>query len=150
MFLLLFLLLTPSCSRRCQGPALVPGTPLPERGTCKHYKRSFRWLRFPCCGMLFPCDSCHDASAGHPSEWATRMVCGLCSREQTFTKDACKFCHGTATGAASSRYWEGGKGTRDQTKLARGDSRKHRGAGKTTSNKSKRVGPKAARKATRK
>jgi hypothetical protein len=23
-------------------------------GTCKHYRKSFRWLRFPCCGQLAP------------------------------------------------------------------------------------------------
>lgn len=26
------------------------GEPLLDNGTCKHYKKSFRWFRFPCCG----------------------------------------------------------------------------------------------------
>jgi len=29
---------------------IVRGKPLPENGACKHYKKSMRWLRFPCCG----------------------------------------------------------------------------------------------------
>lgn len=33
------------------------GTPLPDNGTCKHYKKSFRWLRFPCCGRVSPSQS---------------------------------------------------------------------------------------------
>jgi hypothetical protein len=27
-------------------------TPLPLNGACQHYKKSFRWLRFPCCGKV--------------------------------------------------------------------------------------------------
>ena len=38
----------------------VVGQPLPDNGTCKHYKRSYRWLRFPCCGKPYPCDVCHE------------------------------------------------------------------------------------------
>ena len=29
---------------------LVIGQNLPANGTCRHYKKSHRWLRFPCCG----------------------------------------------------------------------------------------------------
>ena len=47
-----------------------PGQPLPENGTCKHYSKSYRWLRFPCCGRAFPCDTCHDEQMDHPHEWA--------------------------------------------------------------------------------
>lgn len=32
------------------GGALVEGTSLPDNGACKHYRHSYRWLRFPCCG----------------------------------------------------------------------------------------------------
>ena len=28
-----------------------PGNPLTNNGTCKHYKNSCRWFRFPCCGI---------------------------------------------------------------------------------------------------
>ena len=42
-----------------------------------------RWLRFPCCGMRFPCDLCHEElTDGHEMKWAKRMVCGYCSLEQ--------------------------------------------------------------------
>ena len=34
-----------------------------------------RWLRFPCCGMRFACDLCHEEGTdGHEMKWATRMV----------------------------------------------------------------------------
>lgn len=86
------------------------GKPLPEKGTCKHYKQSHRWLRchhlvwimlidlrggahcqiftalivsrFPCCGRSYPCDVCHDEDQDHPMELATRMICGYCAKEQ--------------------------------------------------------------------
>lgn len=72
---------------------LIPGRPLPDGGTCKHYGQSYRWLRFPCCGVAFPCDVCHDAASDHPSEWARRMICGHCAREQPFSSTApCVAC----------------------------------------------------------
>lgn len=72
---------------------LIPGRPLPDGGTCKHYGQSYRWLRFPCCGVAFPCDTCHDAASDHPHEWARRMICGHCAREQPFSSTApCVAC----------------------------------------------------------
>ena len=53
---------------------------------------SCRWLRFPCCGMRFPCDLCHEEGTdGHEMVWATRMLCGFCSTEQasSFGRGAC-------------------------------------------------------------
>jgi hypothetical protein len=44
---------------------LKAGSPLPAKGTCKHYKRSYRWLRFPCCGKAYPCELCHAMEADH-------------------------------------------------------------------------------------
>lgn len=32
--------------------ALKPGTPLPLQGACEHYKKSYRWFRFSCCGKV--------------------------------------------------------------------------------------------------
>jgi hypothetical protein len=55
---------------------MVRGKPLPEDGACKHYKKSMRWLRFPCCGRAFPCDQCHDEQTDHKCDWAKRMICG--------------------------------------------------------------------------
>ncbi|KAM9376581.1 uncharacterized protein KZ484_009134 isoform 2-T2 [Pholidichthys leucotaenia] len=65
-----------------RDPAVQKGKPLPEKGTCKHYKQSHRWLRFPCCGRAYPCDVCHDENQDHIMELATRMICGFCAKEQ--------------------------------------------------------------------
>lgn len=78
-----------------------------------------RWLRFPCCGQRFACDLCHEEGVpdGHDAAWASRMVCGFCSREQPLDK-VCKYCgKKLATSAAqpsgrNTRFWEGGKGCR--------------------------------------
>ena len=61
---------------------LVVGEQLPKRGTCKHYRKSYRWLRFPCCGRAYPCDVCHNDVETHECEFANRMICGFCSKEQ--------------------------------------------------------------------
>ena len=31
-------------------PGINLGDQLPQKGACKHYAHSYRWLRFPCCG----------------------------------------------------------------------------------------------------
>ena len=51
-----------------------PGKPLPENGACKHYRKSFKWFRFACCGRAFACDTCHDLKTedGHDAMWAKR------------------------------------------------------------------------------
>lgn len=74
--------------RRQERLGLHAGEPLPARGACVHYRRSYRWFRFSCCAKVFPCDRCHDASEEHVNEWATRMVCGWCSREQRFQMES--------------------------------------------------------------
>ncbi|KAI0120490.1 hypothetical protein F4776DRAFT_632736 [Hypoxylon sp. NC0597] len=109
---------------------LHAGEPLPERGTCAHYRRSYRWFRFSCCGKVHACDRCHDAAEDHPQEWATRMICGWCSREQNYAVEACAFCGRSVIGKKGRGFWEGGKGTRDKTKMSRKDKRKfHRVGG---------------------
>ncbi|KAK3384228.1 hypothetical protein B0T24DRAFT_646237 [Lasiosphaeria ovina] len=110
---------------------LHAGEPLPNRGACQHYKRSFRWFRFSCCSKVYPCDKCHDDAqeASHVIEWANRMICGFCSREQNYRVDSCAFCGRSVIGKRGNGYWEGGKGTRDQVLMRRGDKRKHRRIG---------------------
>ncbi|KAK7202637.1 hypothetical protein BZA70DRAFT_285633 [Myxozyma melibiosi] len=104
---------------------IVAGTPLPLNGTCQHYRRSTRWFRFSCCGRVFPCDKCHDEHSDHVNEHASRMVCGMCSREQNYMPDNCAYCrhsfHRKSTG-----FWEGGMGTRDKVKMSRKDPRKYK------------------------
>lgn len=108
------------------------GQPLPDFGACKHYGKSYRWLRFPCCGRAFPCDVCHDEQTDHPHEWANRMLCGHCAHEQLY-KDNCVSC-GAAQTRHKSAYWEGGEGCRNRTLMSKSDSHKYKGLGKTISN----------------
>ena len=71
--------------KKVKDPALAGirvGNPLPDQGTCKHYRKSTRWFRFPCCSRVFPCDTCHEENNkdGHEMLRANRMLCGFCSR----------------------------------------------------------------------
>lgn len=69
--------------KELKDPAIQDGKPLPDNGICKHYKKSYRWLRFPCCGKCYPCDLCHNEKEGdHDMKFAVRMLCGHCAKEQ--------------------------------------------------------------------
>ena len=130
-------------TRTKRDPRIVPGKPLPENGACKHYRKSYRWLRFPCCNKAFACPVCHElgSSCAEP-RWATRQICGFCAHEQRFTADKpCAKCGKVIGVKKSSAFWEGGKGCRDQTKMSSKDSRKYTNSRqKTKSNKANRVG----------
>ncbi|KAI8468280.1 MAG: hypothetical protein J3K34DRAFT_459970 [Monoraphidium minutum] len=129
--------------------AVVTGQPLPFLGTCKHYRHSHRWLRFPCCGQRFACDICHEEGTdGHEMAWAKRMTCGYCSAEQAVAEQ-CSACGKRVASTAShpagrnTRFWEGGQGCRDSSAMSRKDPHRFRNSkAKTRSAKSKRVGPK--------
>ena len=116
---------------------LKVGEPLPRKGACDHYKKSRRWFRFPCCSKIYPCHLCHDEKeADHGSEFAKRMVCGHCSREQTVSDKPCvcgespvKSAHG------SGAFWEGGEGMRDKIRMSHKDPKKFKGANKTVAKK---------------
>lgn len=110
------------------------GQPLPHQGACKHFMKSYRWLRFPCCGRAFPCDDCHDEQSDHPYEWANRMLCGYCSFEQLAAKDRCGNC-GKGTTRARTAFWEGGEGCRNRAAMSRNDTHKYSGLGKCVSKK---------------
>ncbi|KAG0441897.1 hypothetical protein DMUE_0710 [Dictyocoela muelleri] len=94
---------------------------LPGKGTCKHYKKSLRWFRFPCCNNLYPCDICHDDEQPHVAEIAKRMICGLCKKEQS-VKSNCE-C-GMELKTRKTAFWEGGKGNRDKTTMSKKDKKK--------------------------
>ena len=115
---------------------LVVGGGLVNNGVCKHYSKSFRWLRFPCCGRAFPCDICHEEANvdGHEMEWATKMICGFCGKEQQASNTECVGCR-QATTKSRSAHWEGGRGCRDSMRMSKNDSRKHAGKSKTVSKK---------------
>ncbi|CAI4232677.1 unnamed protein product [Auanema sp. JU1783] len=120
------------------GVAVTPGLSLPQLGTCKHYKKSYRWFRFPCCGRTFPCDVCHEeAGLGHEMKVANRMICGHCSNEQPFQKDKpCSSCN-SATTRKKSQFWEGGKGCRNQLLMSKNDGHKFNGSRKKSVSKAK-------------
>jgi len=119
-----------------QSLGIIQGQPLPNRGICEHYKKSYRWFRFPCCGKIFPCDVCHDLHSDHESKWANRMICGYCSKEQPFSDKDCS-CGKSLTKKAVS-HWEGGKGNRDTSTMNKRDKQKYAGMNKTISKKAQK------------
>lgn len=123
--------LPPRKRKQKENLGIVAGTPLPNFGICSHYRKSRRWFRFSCCGKVYPCDRCHDEQADpkHPNEHANRMLCGLCSREQNYRPEDCGVCGGMLIGKRGGGFWEGGKGTRDKTKMSRKDPRKYKRRG---------------------
>ncbi|XP_059168198.1 uncharacterized protein LOC131950164 isoform X2 [Physella acuta] len=133
-----------------KDPAIREGYPLPEFGTCKHYKHSYRWLRFSCCGKVYPCDICHDKKEDHEMEIATRMICGHCCKEQNFAgMRPCSGC-GQHMTKVRSAHWEGGTGCRDKIAMSTKDQQKYKNMNKTLSNHKKKVEKGATKKKTTK
>ncbi|XP_010894838.2 uncharacterized protein si:dkey-24l11.2 [Esox lucius] len=122
--------------RNIRDPAIQLGKALPEKGACKHYRQSHRWLRFPCCGRAYPCDVCHDMDQDHPMELATRMICGHCCKEQLYSNGkSCVSCGNMMTRGAFTSHWEGGLGCRSKVKMSRNDKHKYSNSNKTISRK---------------
>ncbi|EGZ21605.1 hypothetical protein PHYSODRAFT_492573 [Phytophthora sojae] len=124
----------------------VLGQPLPRNGACDHYRHSLRWFRFQCCGKAFPCDVCHDLSdcpEANQGKLASRMICGLCSKEQSSAVKVCACGNDVASKRSTTHHWEGGNGCRNHTLMSRWDKQKHRGQNKTESTKLYRVGAEA-------
>ncbi|KAK2842264.1 hypothetical protein Q5P01_012464 [Channa striata] len=122
--------------KKIRDPGVQKGKPLPEKGTCKHFKQSHRWLRFPCCGRAYPCDICHDEDQDHPMELATRMICGHCAKEQPYGNGKpCISCGGIMTRGTRTSHWEGGLGCRNKVKMSRNDRQKYANTNKTVSRK---------------
>jgi len=120
------------------------GKPLPQIGACKHFKKSFKWYRFACCGRAFPCPQCHIESACPAAAlgaFATRQICGKCSMEQTYSPARpCEKC-GFSMQAKGSSHWDDGAGTRNLTVMSNKDAKKFKGGlGKCSSAKASRVG----------
>lgn len=115
--------------RRQEKLGLHAGEPLPDRGSCKHYRKSYRWFRFSCCNKVYACDHCHEEAENHVNEWANRMICGWCSREQNYAVSNCNFCGRSVVGRRGRGFWEGGKGTRDPNLMSRKDPRKYKRIG---------------------
>ncbi|KAM4748944.1 protein KTI12 homolog [Rhinophrynus dorsalis] len=120
-----------------KDPSIQPGKPLPDQGTCRHYRKSFRWLRFPCCGKAYPCDICHDEGEDHEMELASRMICGHCAKEQPYSNGKpCISCGNMVTRSTQSVHWEGGRGCRNKVKMSRKDKQKYSNSAKTVSRRS--------------
>merc|ERR1712157_511052 len=129
------------------------GKPLPQMGACRHFKKSCKWYRFSCCGRAFPCPECH-VESGCPAAalgaHASRMICGKCSMEQSYSPNRpCEKC-GFAMIAKGSAHWEDGGGTRNLATMSAKDAKKFKGGlrqatskTKTSSNAKARVGAKA-------
>jgi len=123
-----------------------------NNGACEHFKKSFRLLRFPCCGKAFPCPLCH-ALSGCPStsRLATRQICGFCGHESPANDKPCPSCGKKTNGkGGSGGHWNAGRGQRDASSLSSKDKRKNKGMSrtgvkKTASKKSQRVGAKGKR-----
>jgi hypothetical protein len=131
-------LMAPSAS--AIKPTKLPtkvGEPLPEYGACSHYRKSFRWFRFPCCGRAYPCDECHAADQKHEAEWASRQICGYCSREFSTSQKYCECGEVPGGSPRHTAHWEGGKGARDQNMMSRKDRKKYRNQEKTLSAKAR-------------
>ncbi|RKP08846.1 hypothetical protein THASP1DRAFT_7508, partial [Thamnocephalis sphaerospora] len=103
----------------------TPGKPLPNNGSCKHFRRSHRWMRFPCCGKVYPCNTCHDDEEDHDHEWARRMICGYCSLEQPFSDKPCA-CGAVLAKIGHREFWEGGAGMRNRAQMSRREPRKYK------------------------
>mmetsp|Transcript_2554 Transcript_2554/g.7579 ORF Transcript_2554/g.7579 Transcript_2554/m.7579 type:complete len:715 (+) Transcript_2554:108-2252(+) len=129
------------------------GKPLPQMGACRHFKKSYKWYRFACCGRAFPCPECHLESscpAAALGAHANRMICGKCSMEQSYSAARpCEKC-GFIMMARGSSHWDDGAGTRSLTAMSTKDAKKFKGGlrqanskAKTSSGKADRVGAKA-------
>ena len=107
---------------------------MPSNGNCKHYKHSYRYFRFPCCGKCDPCDDCHLEKEKHEMILAKNMLCGFCSYEQPI-KDQCMRCGKILTKKVNlgGKHWEGGQGCRNKTFMSKKDSHKFAGLSKTVS-----------------
>ncbi|KAA0714896.1 hypothetical protein E1301_Tti010264 [Triplophysa tibetana] len=127
---------TAQYTQRYRDPAVQQGKPLPDKGACRHYRQSHRWLRFPCCGRAYACDACHDEGQDHLMELATRMICGYCAKEQPYSKGKpCVSCGSMMTRETHTSHWEGGMGCRNRVKMSRNDKHKYSNMSKTVSKK---------------
>lgn len=106
--------------KKSREDPLTIGEPLPDQGTCSHYRKSKRWFRFSCCNKLYPCDICHDGHEDHSYDYAKKHVCGLCSREQTIVSGKPCVCgHEFEKAPQKQAFWEGGKGVRNKSVMSR-------------------------------
>uniref|UniRef100_A0A3Q2VZ49 Uncharacterized protein n=1 Tax=Haplochromis burtoni TaxID=8153 RepID=A0A3Q2VZ49_HAPBU len=111
-----------------RDPAVQKGKPLPEKGTCKHFKQSHRWLRYcpPSDLSLFYITALND----------NKMSSKLCLLLQPYGNGKpCVSCGGMMTRGTYTSHWEGGQGCRNKVKMSRNDRQKYGNSNKTVSRK---------------
>ncbi|CRG96852.1 conserved Plasmodium protein, unknown function [Plasmodium gallinaceum] len=106
-----------------------------NNGACKHFKKSHRLFKFPCCNKIFPCPTCHDLNSNHECDIARRIICGFCYRE--FSDDEVCVCQKEKKIKKSGKFWEGGKGCRNAVTLSKNDSKKYKLLNRQTTQKKK-------------
>ncbi|SBS86624.1 hypothetical protein, conserved [Plasmodium ovale curtisi] len=106
-------------------------------GACKHFKRSHRLFKFPCCNKIFPCPTCHDMNSNHECTIARRVICGFCYRE--FDDDDVCICQRDKKTKKGGNFWEGGKGCRNAITLSKNDSKKYKLLNRQTVQKKKKA-----------
>jgi hypothetical protein len=74
-----------------------------------------------CCGLRPFSDATglHDPRPSTVSVRLTLLTFGVGSREQNYRPEDCGICHAGLTGKRGTGFWEGGKGTRDKTRMSR-------------------------------
>ncbi|EUD68126.1 hypothetical protein C922_01738 [Plasmodium inui San Antonio 1] len=105
-------------------------------GACKHFKKSHRLFKFPCCNKIFPCPTCHDLNSNHECCIAKRVICGFCFRE--FDDDDVCICQRDKKTKKGGNFWEGGKGCRNAVTLSKNDSKKYKLLNRQTVQKKKK------------
>ncbi|EDQ86295.1 uncharacterized protein MONBRDRAFT_28460 [Monosiga brevicollis MX1] len=103
-------------SRKALAPqVMTEGRALPDNGACQHFRKSYRWYRWKCCGRAYPCPVCHELAGCEGAidgVLANRQICGKCSREQMINNTACEACGANLKGKSSRGHWQGGDGAR--------------------------------------
>ena len=61
---------------------------------CEHFVNITYWMLPPCCGRHYCCNKCHDKRETHSWQYADKMICMFCSREQPYRKlpNSCEYC----------------------------------------------------------
>jgi len=54
------------------------------------------------------------------------VICGYCSTEQAANNEMCKCGKNLVNEVKGKKFWEGGKGCRDRTKMSRKDAKKYK------------------------
>jgi hypothetical protein len=70
---------------------------------CTHFTNVTYWMLPPCCLTYYCCNKCHDLKERHPWQYATRMACMYCEKDQDYRKlpNVCEHCSVAHKGVVS-------------------------------------------------